>query len=62
MAGRGLHCGCLESSRPPTKQQRGHTAYMEPDKTSTDQLITLRNDAFRKAVNHAKEFIHGSQL
>lgn len=40
----------------------GHTAYLEPGKTGTEDEITLRNDAFRKAVNHAKEFIYGTQL
>ncbi|MGO4856358.1 hypothetical protein [Arthrobacter sp. 2MCAF14] len=40
----------------------GHTAYLEPGKTGTEEEITLRNDAFRKAVNHAKEFIYGTQL
>ena len=39
----------------------GHTTYIEPGKTDSDQQITLRNDAFRKAVNHAKEFIYGNQ-
>jgi hypothetical protein len=27
----------------------------------TEHLITLRNDAYRKAVAHAKEFLFGSQ-
>jgi hypothetical protein len=39
----------------------GLTAYIEPGTTDTDKQITLRNDAFRKAVSHAKEFIYGSQ-
>jgi hypothetical protein len=39
----------------------GHTAYIDPGKTGTDEQITLHNDAFRKAVNHAKEFIYGTQ-
>lgn len=40
----------------------GHTAYTESGKTNTEEQITLRNDAFRKAVDHAKAFIYGTQL
>jgi hypothetical protein len=39
----------------------GLTTYLEPGTTDKDEQITLRNDAFRKAVNHAKEFIYGTQ-
>jgi hypothetical protein len=38
----------------------GHTAYLESSTADTDEQVTLRNDAFRKAVNHAKEFIYGT--
>ncbi|MDQ0029384.1 hypothetical protein [Arthrobacter bambusae] len=39
----------------------GHTAYTDVGQTNTEEQIALRNDAFRKAVNHAKEFIYGAQ-
>jgi hypothetical protein len=39
----------------------GLTAYTENGQSSTHEQISLRNDAFRKAVNHAKEFIYGPQ-
>jgi hypothetical protein len=39
----------------------GYTAYLEPADGETEHLVTLRNDAFRKAVAHAKEFLFGSQ-
>jgi phosphatidylserine/phosphatidylglycerophosphate/cardiolipin synthase-like enzyme len=39
----------------------GHATYIESSPTDTDEQITLRNDAFRKAVNHAKEFIYGTR-
>ena len=39
----------------------GLTAYIEPGSTDADNQITLRNDAFRKAVSHAKEFIYGTR-
>ncbi|MET3922451.1 hypothetical protein [Arthrobacter sp. UYEF20] len=39
----------------------GYTAYTEPAKAITEEQITLRNDAFRKAVDHAKEFIYGTR-
>jgi hypothetical protein len=35
--------------------------YLEPADGDTEHLITLRNDACRKAVAHAKEFLFGSQ-
>jgi hypothetical protein len=38
----------------------GHTNYLETDPKNPEQ-VTLRNDAFRKAVAHAKEFIYGTQ-
>ncbi|GAA5194153.1 hypothetical protein GCM10023346_20830 [Arthrobacter gyeryongensis] len=38
----------------------GYTNYLETDTRNTEQA-TLRNDAFRKAVAHAKEFIYGTQ-
>ncbi|RNL59160.1 hypothetical protein [Arthrobacter oryzae] len=40
----------------------GHTAYTEAGTTNTEEHISLRNDAFRKAVDHAKTFIYGTQL
>ncbi len=40
----------------------GHTAYTEAGTTNTEEQITLRNDAFRKAVDHAKAFIYGTHL
>ncbi|MDR6415124.1 hypothetical protein [Pseudarthrobacter sulfonivorans] len=39
----------------------GYTGYLEPADGDTEHLITLRNDAYRKAVAHAKEFLFGSQ-
>lgn len=38
----------------------GYTAYLEPDGSDSEQLITLRNDAFKKALAHAKDFLFGS--
>jgi hypothetical protein len=38
----------------------GYTAYLEPAESDTEDLISLRNDAFKKAVAHAKEFLFGS--
>ncbi|WP_332603422.1 hypothetical protein [Arthrobacter sp. S2(2024)] len=38
----------------------GYTNYLETDPKNPGQ-VTLRNDAFRKAVAHAKEFIYGIQ-
>ncbi|WP_442543041.1 hypothetical protein ACSBOX_14320 [Arthrobacter sp. KN11-1C] len=38
----------------------GYTNYLETDTRNTEQA-NLRNDAFRKAVAHAKEFIYGTQ-
>ncbi|MGO4859537.1 hypothetical protein [Arthrobacter sp. 2MCAF14] len=38
----------------------GYTNYLETDPRNTEQA-SLRNDAFRKAVAHAKEFIYGTQ-
>ncbi|MET3902229.1 MULTISPECIES: hypothetical protein [unclassified Paenarthrobacter] len=40
----------------------GPTAFMEPSAGASGEQVTLRNDAFKKAVNHAKEFIYGPQL
>ena len=39
----------------------GYTGYLEPADGDTEHLVTLRNDAYRKAVAHAKEFLFGSQ-
>jgi hypothetical protein len=39
----------------------GITDYIENHHEATDAHITLRNDAFKKAVAHAKEFIHGPE-
>ncbi|WP_437773679.1 hypothetical protein [Arthrobacter sp. KNU40] len=38
----------------------GYTNYLETDPKNPGQA-SLRNDAFRKAVAHAKEFIYGTQ-
>jgi hypothetical protein len=37
----------------------GITDYIEYHQGGADEHLTLRNDAFKKAVAHAKEFIHG---
>ncbi len=39
----------------------GSTAFVEPGAGTTREQVSLRNDAFKKAVNHAKEFIYGAQ-
>lgn len=39
----------------------GFTGYLEPAADDTEHLITLRNDAFKKALVHAKEFLFGSE-
>jgi hypothetical protein len=39
----------------------GITEYVEQHQKATAEHITLRNDAFKKAVAHAKEFIHGPE-
>jgi hypothetical protein len=40
----------------------GPTTFVEPKGGANQEQVTLRNDAFKKAVNHAKEFIYGPQL
>ncbi len=40
----------------------GPNTFVEPSAGSSQDQVTLRNDAFKKAVNHAKEFIYGPQL
>ena len=49
---------------PPTGDiwvlRPGYTAYLEPAESNTEDLISFRNDAFKKAVAHAKEFLFGS--
>lgn len=40
----------------------GPTMFLEPSGGANKEQVTLRNDAFKKAVNHAKEFIYGPQL
>ncbi|WP_024820007.1 hypothetical protein [Arthrobacter sp. 31Y] len=40
----------------------GPTMFLEPSGEASREQVTLRNDAFKKAVNHAKEFIYGPQL
>ncbi|GAB16369.1 hypothetical protein ARGLB_118_00330 [Arthrobacter globiformis NBRC 12137] len=37
----------------------GLTHFLEPDAGSSANLVALRNDAFRKAVSHANEFLFG---
>ncbi|MET1022254.1 MAG: hypothetical protein ABWX69_08660 [Arthrobacter sp.] len=39
----------------------GYTGYLEPSADDAEQLQALRNDAFRKALAHAKEFLFGSE-
>jgi hypothetical protein len=39
----------------------GFTSYLEPADGDTEHLISLRNDAFKKAVAHAKDFLFGPQ-
>ena len=39
----------------------GLTEYLEPSASGTEHLVALRNDAFKKAVAHAKEFISGPE-
>ena len=39
----------------------GLTDYQEPSASGTEHLVALRNDAFKKAVSHAKEFISGPE-
>ncbi|WP_160663730.1 hypothetical protein [Pseudarthrobacter sp. ATCC 49987] len=37
----------------------GYTSYLEPTVDELEKLQALRNDAFKKAVAHAKEFLFG---
>jgi hypothetical protein len=50
---------------PPTGDiwvlRPGYTSYLEPSVDETEQLLALRNDAFKKAVAHAKEFLFGPE-
>ena len=39
----------------------GYTSYLEPSADEAEQLLALRNDAFKKAVAHAKEFLFGPE-
>jgi hypothetical protein len=39
----------------------GFTGYLEPAADEAEQLVSLRNDAFKKAVAHAKEFLLGPE-
>jgi hypothetical protein len=39
----------------------GYTDYLEPSAAGAEQLLLLRNDAFKKAVAHAKEFLYGPE-
>ena len=39
----------------------GYTGYLEPAADEPEQLRALRNDAFRKAVAHAKDFLFGPE-
>ncbi|GAA2857808.1 hypothetical protein [Paenarthrobacter ilicis] len=40
----------------------GPTTFLEPKAGGSQEQVSLRNDAFKKAVHHAKEFIYGPQL
>jgi hypothetical protein len=50
---------------PPTGDiwvlRPGFTDYLEPSAKEAEQLFSLRNDAFKKAVGHAREFIYGPE-
>jgi hypothetical protein len=37
----------------------GFTGFLEPGVDDLERLVALRNDAFRKAVSHANEFLFG---
>ena len=37
----------------------GFTGFLEPGVDDFEHLVALRNDAFRKAVSHANEFLFG---
>ena len=37
----------------------GFTGYLEPGEDGSEHLLALRNDAFKKAVAHAKDFLFG---
>ena len=37
----------------------GLTQFLEPGEDNSANLVALRNDAFRKAVSHANEFLFG---
>lgn len=39
----------------------GFTGYLEPAADDAEQLLSLRNDAFKKAVAHAKEYLFGPE-
>jgi hypothetical protein len=39
----------------------GFTEYLEPSADEAEQLMGLRNDAFRKAVAHARDFLLGPE-
>lgn len=39
----------------------GPTGYIEPDPHADGDRVTLRNDAFRKAVQYAREFVYGRE-
>ena len=39
----------------------GYTEYLEPSADEAEQLLSLRNDAFKKAVAHAKKFLYGPE-
>jgi hypothetical protein len=39
----------------------GYTGYLEPADDDTEHLVSLRNDAFKKAVAHAKDFLFGPE-
>ena len=39
----------------------GFTGYLEPSADEGDPLLSLRNDAFKKALAHAKDFLFGPE-
>ena len=55
--------GCSTCRPPGTSgcSGPGFTGYLEPAADEAEQLLSLRNDAFKKAVAHAKEFLFGPE-
>lgn len=40
----------------------GYTQYIDVDGNSDEVQVSLRNDAFKKAIRHAQEFIFGPEI